>query len=350
MPIVWENILGTDKASETIKAVASNTETKDSGAAKDLIGEYTIAGSPVTVEVKESNGVVTFNVPGQQPYTLNETSKDTFSMAPLPADQFSLKAKRDASGKVTSIIVAQPGGQPEFVRKVSENNAPAMTVDELMQRTIDAAGGEANLRKFTSRVIESELDLENQGVKATSVSYAKAPNKAANETKFVAVGKNIGSGFDYFDGANGEEIYSFAPVDKFAGKRLEDSRLNADFYSQLDWKKNFKQVAVKGTAKVAGEDAWVVTFESEKGTPFTEYYSTKTFLLLKREGVVSTSTSSVQIPYTVVYSDYRNVDGIMMPFKSVNSSVANGNIVTTVRSVKQNVPIDDSLFAPRKVQ
>jgi hypothetical protein len=194
------------------------------------------------------------------------------------------------------------------------------------------------------------LDLENQGVKATSVSYAKAPNKAANETKFVAVGKNIGSGFDYFDGANGEEIYSFAPVDKFAGKRLEDSRLNADFYSQLDWKKNFKQVAVKRTAKVAGEDAWVVTFESEKGTPFTEYYSTKTFLLLKREGVVSTSTSSVQIPYTVVYSDYRNVDGIMMPFKSVNSSVANGNIVTTVKSVKQNVPIDDSLFAPRKVQ
>jgi hypothetical protein len=39
-----------------------------------------------------------------------------------------------------------------------------------------------------------------------------------------------------------------------------------------------------------------------------------------------------------------------MPFKSVNNSVANGNIVTTVKSVKQNVPIDDSWFAPRKVQ
>jgi hypothetical protein len=85
------------------------------------------------------------------------------------------------------------------------------------------------------------------------------------------------------------------------------------------------------------------------GTAFTEYYSTKTFLLLRREGVVTSSTSAVQIPYSINFSDYRPVDGVMLPFKMVNNSVSNGNIVTYVKSIKQNVPIQDTMFAPRKM-
>jgi CubicO group peptidase (beta-lactamase class C family) len=348
MPVVWESILGTPETSEpTTTSVAF----KETGAVKDLIGEYSIPNTPVTVEIKEANGVVTFNIAGQPPYTLKETAKDTFSMEPLPTDQFTLKAKRDDSGKVVSVIVAQPGASPEFVRKGAvANNTPLIAVDELMQKAIDASGGEANLRKITSRVTESDVDLENQGVKAKNIAYNKAPNKAASETTFIAVGKTIATGWEYFDGTNGGEIYSFAPADKYAGKRLEDARLGADFYSSLDWKTNYKKVEVRGMTKVAGEDAWIVAYEPEKGTPFREYYSTKTFLLLRRDGVVTSSTSSLQIPYSVLFSDYRDVDGVMLPFKLVNNSVANGSIVTTVTSIKQNVPVDDAIFAPRKLQ
>jgi len=349
MGAIWENILGSVEP-DNVKTVApAGADVKDTGAAKELIGEYTIAAAQLTVEIKESGGAVTFNIPGQQPYTLKETAKDTYSMAPLPTDQFSLKAKRDESGKVVSVVVSQPGAEPEFVRKKPDSDAPTIAVDELMQKTIDAVGGEANLRKVTSRVAEIDMDLENQGVKARSTSYNKAPNKGATETIFTAVGKNIGTSWEYFDGTDGAESVSFAPTEKFAGKRLEDARIGADFYSPLDWKTNFKKVDVLGTAKVGDEDAWVVSFTTEKGTPFKEYYSAKTFLLLKREGIVPSSTSPQSIPYSVLYSDYRSVDGVMIPFKTVTNSIANGNIVMTVRSVKHNVPIEDTIFAPRKL-
>jgi CubicO group peptidase (beta-lactamase class C family) len=345
--IIGENLVDSGESTETPKPTIDTVAVKDSGAVKDLVGEYTLASAGVTVEIKESNGAVTFNIAGQPPYTLKETAKDTFSMPPLPPD-FSLKAKRDESGKVVSVIVSQPGAQNEFVRKTADSG-PTMSVDELMQKTIDAAGGEANLHKISSRITEADIDLENQGVKATTKSYAKAPNKAATETMFTALNKPIGSGWEYFDGASGAEVYSFAPAEKLAGKRLEDARLGADLYSPLDWKANYKKIEIKGTAKVGDEEAWVVSFEPEKGTPFKEYYSAKTFLLLKREGIVASSTSPQQIPYTVTFSDYRNIDGVMLPFKIVNNSIANGNIVTTIKSVKQNVPIEDSLFAPRKM-
>ncbi|MEP7213054.1 MAG: serine hydrolase [Acidobacteriota bacterium] len=315
--------------------------------AKELVGEYAAPGGNGSVELKEDADKVTFNIRGQQPYTLNEKSKDNYSMSPLP-DTYSIKAKRDADGKVASVVVTQPEGEFEFKRKAAKaGDMPLISVDELMQRSIDVIGGEANWRKITTRVSEYDVDLENQGVKATAVAYAKAPNLTATETKMTALGKLIATGWEYFDGSVGEDIYSFAPADRYSGKRLEDVRLGSDFYAPLDWKLNFKKIEVKGTGKVGDEDAYIVRFEPEKATGFTEYYSTKTFLLLKREGVVPSSTSSQQLPYTITFSDYRDVDGLKLPFKMVNYSISNGNIVTVVKSVKHNVPVENSIFKMR---
>jgi hypothetical protein len=293
---------------------------------------------------------MTFNIPGQPPYALIEKAKDTYSLSPLP-ETYTLTAKRDVSGKPASVVVSQPEGEFEFKRVAdSAQNKPSITADEVLQKAVDAAGGEAALRKVKTRIIEADIDLENQGVKGTTVSYTKAPNRAATETTLTALGKVIARGWEFFDGTNGEEAYTFSPVDRLAGKRLEDARVGADFYSQLDWKTNFKKVELLGTGKVGDEDAYIVSFQSEKGTPFKEYYSTKTFLLLKRDGIVASSTSEQSLPYTTTYSDYRVVDGIRMPFRTVNNSVSNGNIVSTIKSVKQNVPVDDKLFASKKIQ
>lgn len=351
MPVVWQNLIGENKPAvdppKVIGASIDAISANGSASAKELVGKYT-GPRGGTIEIKqESDGKVTFNIGGQQPYTLNEKTKDSYSMVPLP-DAYLLKAKRNVAGKIASVVVTQPEGDFEFRRSEEKpEDKPKIAVNELMQKTIEAAGGEANWRKITTRVSEFDLDLENQGVKGYGTSYAKAPNKGATKTTLTALGKTIATGFDRFDGTGGEESYSFAPVDKYTGKRLDDARLGADFYSLLDWKTNFKKVEITGVGKVGDEEAFIVAFEPEKGTNFTEYYSTKTFLLLKREGVVPSSTSEQQLPYVVTYSDYRSIDGIVLPFKTVNYSIANGNIVTTLRSVKHNVPVDDSTFAPR---
>jgi hypothetical protein len=164
-----------------------------------------------------------------------------------------------------------------------------------------------------------------------------------------ALGKEIAKGWEFFDGTRGEEAYSFSPVEKLSGKRLEDTKLASDFHAMLDWKSKYKAITVKRIAKVGDEEAYQVEFEPEKGTKFTEYYSTKTFLMIKREGVVTSSTNSQTLPYTILYSDYRTVDGVMLPFKQVNNTISNGDIVTVITSVKHNVAIDDKIFAPRKL-
>lgn len=331
------------KAGAEQKAV--NTE-----ALKELIGKYKSEQGQTVIEIKEVEGKVTILVEGQQPYFPVEKEKDVYRVNPLPED-FSLKVKRAPDGKISHVILAQPQGEPSFKRLDGQTEEmPKITVDELMAKSLEAAGGEANWRKITSRVSVIEMDLVNQGVKGTAVSYAKYPNKSATETTMTALGKTIAKGYEFFDGNNGEEIYTFAPVEKYAGKKLEDVRLNSDMLSLLNWKTNYKTVEVKGIEKVGDEECYVVEFTPEKGTKVTELYSTKTFLLMKRRGIVASSTSAQTIPYTITFSDYREVDGIKLPFKTVNVSPSMGDIITVVKSVKHNVPVDDKMFSPQKVE
>src|SRR5688572_2636985 len=329
------------------KIGAATVQPATSGAAKELIGKYRAVSAPLELEIKENEGKVQLIIPNQAPYTLNEKSKDTYHPAPLP-DGFAVKVKRDAAGKIESIVMVQPGNETEL-KPIAADEKPPISVDELYQKALEASGGEGNWRKLTSRVVTSTSDMEQQGIKTESKSWTKAPNLSATETTMKAIGKEIARGWEFFDGTSGEEAYTFSPVEKLAGKRLEDTRLGSDFYSMLDWKSKYKTITVKRVAKVGEEEAYAVEFEPEKGTKFTEYYSTKTFLVLKREGVVPSSTSSQSLPYSITYSDYRDVDGVKLPFKQINNTSSNGDVVTIVTSVKHNVPVDDKLFAPRKL-
>lgn len=328
--------------------VATTAATAAGPVPKDLVGKYLTPAGVAAVEIKDADGKVTFNITGQQPYELARKTDGSFSMSPLP-DSYSLREKRDAAGNVTAIEITQPEGVFEFKRATADS-LPSITVDELHSKYVEAIGGEAAIRRITSRVIVSDVDFESQGVKGTVTSWNKAPNMSAAETTFIAIGKKIGSGWEYFDGTVGEEIYSFAPPEKLSGKRLDDVRRDSDIYAPLDWKTKFKRVEITGVTKIDGEDAYIVDFEPNAGTAFKEYFSTKTFLPVKRDGVLTSSTSSKQFPYSINYSDYRDVDGVKLPFRLVNSSPTNGTSVVIVRSIKHNEPIADKTFGPRKLK
>jgi hypothetical protein len=189
-----------------------------------------------------------------------------------------------------------------------------------------------------------ELDMESQGVQAEGEISARAPNMSASTMRLKALGRQIGTIVSYFDGAAGGELISFGPEETYSGKRLEDIRVGSDFYDVLDWKKNYKTIEVKRLTKVGDEDAYVLEKRAERGTPVIDYISTKTFLLLKRDSVVVSETAGVELPQTQSFSDYRMVDGVMVPFKMTSNNIANGDIVVRVMDLKWDVAIPDSVF------
>lgn len=343
MNTIWKNLVGEPKVADEKGSEPAGDPTKE-------VGRYTLAAAGVNFEVSLKDDKLVLTVPGQPAYALQNIGGRRYKLSdPAPPGFFATFRPVKDKESETELFLEQPQGNLVLSRASANAAAPAaggslITVDELIAKMIVAYGGEENLRKHKSSLTVIEADLEHQGVQAKGSIRARAPNMSASDMTFTALGKTIGSIVTYFDGSSGGEILSFAPAETYSGKRLEDIRVGSDFYEMLNWKNNYKTITVKRMGKVDTEDVYIVEKRSEKGTPVTDYISTQSFLLLRRDSVVVSETSGVQLPVKQLFSDYRKVDGVMIPFKTVSNNVANGDIVVRVMDVKFDVEIPDSVF------
>ena len=348
MNTIWKNLVG-----EPPKTEAKSAE--PAGDPKKEVGKYLLpAGVSFDVGWKDDKLVLT--VPGQPPYPLENLSGRRYKLGePAPSGFFAtfrpVKGKESESelfleqpqGNVVLQKIAGDGAKPTTDSAATTDNS-LISVDDLLAKMIVAYGGTENLRKHKSSLMLIDVDLENQGVQAKGSISARAPNLLASDLNFTALGRNIGSIVTYFDGSGGGETMSFAPQETYTGKRLEDVKAGADFYDVLNWKANYKTLTVKRIGKVGDEDAYVLEKRGEKGTPVIDYISTKSFLLLRRDSVVVSEAAGIELPQTQSFSDYRNIDGVMVPFKSVSNNLAQGEIVMRLTDMKWDVDIPDSTF------
>lgn len=330
------------------KSAANSPAAGYDGPLRELLGAYEMKEGPA-IEVAITDGKVSLVVPGQPAYPLVEREKDRI-YSPILPDTYNLTVKRDAAGRVTGLVMKQPEGEFELTRAAAAAaGSVGLSVDELLAKMIAALGGEANLRRHKTRVVTAEMDFEHQGLKGQAMVSARAPNAMATHIDVMALGKTIGTLYEYFDGTAGGEVSSFAPSETKAGKSLEDARINSDFYGPLNWKKLFKSIEIKRMSKIGDEDVYVVVKTPEKGNPVTDYISAKSYLLLRRESLQTSNTSQISLPVKEEYSDYRLIEGSMIPFKTITSIPSIGDIITTVKTVKFDVAIPEAAFrAPDK--
>jgi len=346
MNTIWKNLVGEPKNvadGPTAAAVDPKVE----------VGKYSLAAAGVNFEVTIKDDKLTLSVPGQPSYPLKNIGGRRYQLAePAPPGFFATFRPAKDKPTDTELFLEQPQGNIVLVKLSANDAAPAagenqapIAIDDLLAKMIAAYGGEENLRKHTSSVTTIEVDLENQGVQAKGTVSARAPNMHASEMTLTALDKKLGTIVSYFDGNSGGEIVSFAPPETYSGKRLADIKAAADFYDVLNWKKNYEKITFKKMSKVGDEEVYVIERRNATGTPVIDYVSTKSFLVLRRDSLIASETSGVELPQTEMFSDYRNVDGVMIPFKQVSNNIANGDIVLRVIDVNFNAEIPNSLFS-----
>lgn len=328
-------------------AEKSPTETKTDDSAKELIGTYESEDKKGNmIEIKEVDGKVSLVVGTQPPYPLVEKAENEFRSPNLP-ETYYVRIKRVEEKKIAGLTMVQPNGEFEFKflgETEKNNNKPKISFDEVLTKTIAALGGEENWRKLNSRQTKFDLDFVNQGLQAKGIAYQKAPNKSASELTIDVFGKRIATMSDYFDGTKGGENQSFGRDEEFTGKRLEDVKFANYFYGLLDWQDKLEKAEIIKTDKIGDDEVYIVSIEPKNASRVLLYISTETFLPLRKTSIIVSSTSSQKIPISETFNDYKEVDGVMIPFKITSSSPVMGEIIFYVREIKHNVEISDKKF------
>ncbi len=340
--LVWDDLLGAPaaKTPETETAAPAGDPARE-------VGVYPLAPN-FDLDVALKDGKLTVHPTGQPELPLKNVGGRRYTIsAPAPPGIFLTFRPAKDDAKATELLFEQNGAS--VVAKPKAAVAPfvaPLSVEDLMAKAIEAAGGEANLRKRHSVQTRFTLTMATQGITGEGMGYSRAPNASAQVTTLRAAGKKIATTHTYFDGAQGGIETSFFPAMPRTGEPLDDARLAGDFYRELNWKTGYKTVVIQEIKKIGDEEAYVVVKTPEKGGPIKEAYSTKTFRLLQRESPETQPESGQKTTSTETYSDYRLVEGVWVPFKTVVSQATMGDTVLTTQDVKFNVRIPDAVFQP----
>lgn len=205
--------------------------------------------------------------------------------------------------------------------------AAGMTADMVIEDYIRAIGGREKLAAVNDLTMEMSLSV--MGQQATVKTYQKKPGLLLSETIMggMTLSKQI------FDG---EKIVVTSPMGKqefTEGPMLKQAQMQAIAFPELNYEQLGMEFNLLGAETLDGRQVYRIEYANPAGDKNYDYYCMETGLKLQ--------TRSEQV--TVIYDDYREVDGILFPFR-MEQQAGPQRVEMKLVEVKINSGLSDDLF------
>lgn len=238
-------------------------------------------------------------------------------------------------------LAVQYGDAPEKDPFEIASQAPGQpTPDQVLDKYFKAIGGVDKASNVSSFVAKGTWQGYDDTEQHPLEIYAKAPNQR------TSIVENHGAlTTNTYDGRNGwvAAPYTDVPVTLLPldGSDLDNARMDAELSFPAQMKRSLTDLRVGPPFTIGDKDVTILQGYSPAKSPIKLYFDSESGLLLR---IVRYTSSRVgRQPTQFDYSDYRDVNGIKMPFHWVTTWV-DGRSKTQLAEVQLNVPIDLARF------
>jgi outer membrane lipoprotein-sorting protein len=215
--------------------------------------------------------------------------------------------------------------------------AQTPTVDELLAKNTAARGGAEKLKGVNTRKVAGTIQVK--GISMPMQVLAKRPNMMRQELKVQD--RQLVTAFD------GEHAWAINPMlgdtpQELQGVQADLLRDQAQFDGPLAYaRQRGDKMEVVGKDTVDNTPVWnlAITRDSRVTNVFLEQDTG-----LERKIVATIDEGGMQVQIESLISDYKLVDGVMVPHKIVTMVGGQTQATVTIESVEFNVPIDDAQF------
>jgi len=211
---------------------------------------------------------------------------------------------------------------------------------QILEMHFDAIGGLDRLKAQTTIYKEGKITIIGAGLEGTFKQWTERPLKLRQETDLKVVSE--------ISGDNGEASWHVDANGKLLIRRDENTlkerrvrRLMSE-YTYADPEAEYFTLTFEGVEKVNNKDCYVVKIKNTINKNIQKnFYDKSSFYLLKE--IVTRPDNEHQ----VVYSDFRKVEGFVLPFKeAVKELPTNEAIAVEYALYELNPKIDAALFEP----
>ena len=223
--------------------------------------------------------------------------------------------------------------------------APLPTVDDIIAKNLQAKGGAAKWQSMKSVKMTGKMTA--QGTEMPLTVYAMRPNFNRQEITMPA-----GKAIQAFDGTTAWVVNPMLGIETpqaVPGPAAELAKNSADFDGALiNYKAKGNDIELVGKEQLEGKDVYHLKVTT-KGGPVQHY------LLDADSGIELRMSAEVELgsgqkqTLTTAMSNYKQVDGIMIPHTVTQTAGGRTLLQWTITTVEFNAVPDDSIFRlPKK--
>ena len=225
--------------------------------------------------------------------------------------------------------------------------AAAQTADDIIEKDLAALGGRTALSNLRSRSMKGTI-TGSTGLTGPVEILNEVPNKSRTFVQLDLSGLGLGTNKfvldKRFDGTSGYVIDTMQGNRDITGEQL-DAMKNAQFPSPLlNYKGMGTTVELAGKEKVGDRDAYVLIGKPKAGPVIRYYIDAETYLPIRSVMKIMVPQLGTEVEQTQETSDFREVDGVKVPYR-IKTTSSLQTVLVTITQVEQNKQIDQSLFS-----
>jgi zinc protease len=245
----------------------------------------------------------------------------TFALAFYSTSNDTLKTKDKKDSLNTEVKIMQT--KPDT----------SVTAEQVIDKYISAIGGADKIYSITDRTTVMKGTVG--GVKITITSYQKAPNKLKQRIKAGSSEQVI-----TFDGKRGTMEIA-GEEREITGTELEKLKYESTLTLLTDIEHHGIKLKLEGREKLNSKNVYKIILTLPSGIKWTQYYDTVSGLKLKELKYIQSESGLFEQETT--YKDYREVEGLLYPFK-IKQSIGSQTMEFNVSSIKINTGLVDREF------
>src|SRR5215475_10884867 len=211
------------------------------------------------------------------------------------------------------------------------------SVDDILNKYVKAIGGKEAIEKIKSRSMKGSFEIEAMGLTGAVELISKAPDKSAMKIDLP----NVGVISRIYDGAKGWDSNPMTGLRELSGVELAQIKRSSDFYQEINFKKHYAKMEVKGKEKVGSYETYVIEATPAEGSVEKLFFDVGAGLLVRQDG--ESEGPDGKIPFETYIDDYKVVDGVKVAhtLKQVNPMMT---WAIKIAEIKSNVEIEEAKF------
>ena len=302
------------------------------------LGTYFLEGTAVEIPAIIQNHRLALDIPNQMVYELHLPDEDgKRKLRILPKE--SVIFNEDAIGRVVSMTYYRDT-QILFTMKRITKGSNHILKPAKIHRLRKSDQRRDLLKRMGSLCMKGTARSPQSGIEGTATLWIGDAKHFREELHFGKYGSMRTAATP--DAAYTD--HSFDGFEVFKGEfhqQLFKSNLAVIFG---DWREFYEHTDVSRDKKLDGKKAHVVDLSGETALPTRLYIDPDTGDVLRQENKTLSGNGVVTQSKTLTFEDYRDVQGVRIPFRIISSNPDTGNIIVQYERIETGMPLDPDFF------